>query len=124
MSATTFAGTVRSGKIELEPTATLPEGCQVSIIVPMILDEQAARRKANGWLIDNVGNMVMAKDGRFIQDTPTPIWQFKAFITALSRKPMGPIGLINVNAHNGQILNDLASIETIVHVGQELTRSS
>lgn len=124
MKATTFSGTVRAGKIELDPTVTLPEGCQVSIVVPTILDEQVARRTANGWLIDHVGNMVMAQDGRFVQDEPQSIWQFKAFITALSHEPLGPIGYILVNAHNGQILNDLASIEAMVHVGQQLTRSS
>ncbi len=124
MNITTFVGTVRAGKIELKSTVLLPEGCQVSVVVPAILDEQTARRKANGWLIDNVGNMVMVKDGRFIQDSPQPLWQFKAFITSLSDEPLGPIGTIDVHAHSGQVLNDLTSIEAILHVGQELTCSS
>jgi hypothetical protein len=123
MNATTFTGIVRAGKIELDPTITLPEGSQVSVVVPAILDEHLARRKANGWLIDHVGNMVMAKDGHLVQNDPQPIWQFKAFVTALSHEPLGPIGYITINAHSGQILNDLASIEAMVHVGQKLTRS-
>jgi hypothetical protein len=48
MNATTFTGTVKAGKIELDPTVTLPEGSQVSVVVPGILDEHLARRKANG----------------------------------------------------------------------------
>ena len=123
MNTTTITGVIRDGKIEFETAVALPEGSQVSVIVPAILEERRAQRKANGWLIDHVGNMVMVKDGHLIQDQQQLIWQFKAFVTALSHAPLGPIGYVTVNAYNGQVLNDLDSIEAMVHVGQQLTRS-
>lgn len=123
MNTKTFSGTVKAGKIEIDPPTTLPEGAHVSIVVPTILEEQTARLKANGWLIDYVGNMLMAKNGRLLQQGPTPTWQFEVFITALSHQPIGPIGHVQVNAHTGQIMNDSASIEAMIHVGQQLTRT-
>ncbi|MCP4420773.1 MAG: hypothetical protein GY805_29540 [Chloroflexi bacterium] len=62
MSSITYSGIVRQGKIELKDALAVPEGQQVYVVVPQI-DEQAARRKANRWLLDNVGNMLMADLG-------------------------------------------------------------
>jgi hypothetical protein len=123
MKPITVNGTVRAGKIELDPAINLPEGSQVSIVIPTILDEQSARRKANGWLIDNVGNMLMAQNGRFSQNEKMTLWEFDVVVTSLSRPAIGPIGMVTVNAYNGEVMNNTTSIESMIYVGQELTRS-
>lgn len=64
MSVTTYVGVVHKGKIVLKDAATLPDGSQVYVVVPDLIDEKTARRQANRWLIELVGNMVMADDGQ------------------------------------------------------------
>lgn len=60
MAVATYIGVVREGQIRLAESITLPEGSQVYVVVPAVMDEHIARHKANRWLIENVGNMVMA----------------------------------------------------------------
>lgn len=52
--ATTYIGTVRDGKIELDEPLTLPEGSQVQVPPLVRLDERTARRRADRWLEDAV----------------------------------------------------------------------
>ena len=54
---TTYIGIVCEGRVEFETPVALPEGSQV-VVLPVKLDERIARRKANSWLAENVGNVV------------------------------------------------------------------
>jgi hypothetical protein len=102
----TYLGKLRQGKIELDALLDLPEGSEVYVVVKPNLDLRQARRKANGWLVDNVGNMVMADDGALLQVDGRWVWRFQAYITALSHEPYGPIGQVDVDATSGLILAD------------------
>jgi len=87
------------------------------------VDEQSARRKANRWLAENVGDMVMADQGRIDLVGDRRVWRFSAFVTALSREPFGPIGYIDVDAETGIVLTDNRLAEEIAQRGGRLERA-
>jgi hypothetical protein len=106
---TTYRGIVRNGKIEPTPPVELPEGSEVYVVVPMGITAHAAKRKANGWLVGYVGNMLMADQGALVDvgnpGNPEWVWRFEVFITSLTHEPSGPIGTIDVDATNGAIVD-------------------
>lgn len=110
MSLTTFLGIVRNGKIEPTTPVELLEGSEVYVIVPTGITLHVAKRKANGWLVGYVGNMLSADHGLLIQvgnpESPEWVWRFEVFITSLAHEPWGPIGTVDINATSGVILND------------------
>lgn len=113
---TTYIGVVRAGNIELAPPLTLPEGSQVYVSLAPLLNEQAARRKANVWLMENVGNVV-AKNAQLAQVNDQIIWRFEAFITLPHHAPLGPIGQVEVEARTGHVLNTPQTVEAMVTCG-------
>jgi hypothetical protein len=105
----TYQGTFRQGKIELKESLAFPEGQQVYVIVPQI-DVQTARRKANRWLLDNAGNMLMADEGELQQINGQIVWRFGVFITSSTHAPQGPFDHIDVLAGNGRVVSDAETI--------------
>jgi hypothetical protein len=109
MSLTTYRGIVRNGKIEPTPAVDLPEGSEVYVVVPSGITAQIAKRKANGWLVGYVGNMLMADHGELVQvgsfDSPAWVWRFEVFVTSLIHDPSGPIGTLDVDAASGAIVD-------------------
>jgi hypothetical protein len=118
MSATPYIGVVREGKIELADTLPWPEGSQVSITVSVLIPEKTARRKANRWLMEHVGNMVMAGEAELVREEAETIWRFGAMVTAPSHPPLGPIGHLEVHAGTGEILSDEQIAETMIECDQ------
>jgi hypothetical protein len=89
----------------------------------LAVDEQTARRRANGWLVTWVGNMVMADQARMTYVDERPVWRFGAFLTSLSYPPRGPIGTVDVDANTGDILNTEDDVEAMQRAGEALGRS-
>ena len=79
--------------------------------VRLAVDEYTARRKANRWLVERVGNMVMADHPILTQSEGQPVWRFDAFVTSLSHAPRGPIGYVDVDATTGDVLADDRAVE-------------
>lgn len=119
----TYEGTIRHGKVRLPADATLPEGARVHVTILPGVDEQSARRKANRWLAENVGDMVMADQGWMDQADERRVWRFGAFVTALSREPFGPIGYVDIDADTGAVLADNTIAEEIARHGERLERA-
>ena len=117
----TYQGVVHQGHIQLPATAELPEGSHVYVIVggqePM-LAEPVARRKATRWLAEYVGNMLIAQEGYLTETEQTLVWRFGAFIIARGHKPRGPIGYVDVDAHNGNVLADIQKAEEMMAYGE------
>ena len=88
--------------------------------VRLAVDESTARRKANRWLIERVGNMVMADQSRLIQSEGRPVWRFDAFVTSLSHPPHGPIGYVDVDATTGEVLATERTVEEMRRHGVSL----
>jgi hypothetical protein len=82
------------------------------------LEKVAARRKATGWLVDYVGNMVMAGVSEMVQNGETWVWRFHAYLTSFTHAPRGPIGEVDVDAMTGDILNDQSTIEGMYARGE------
>ena len=88
------------------------------------MDEYAARRKANRWLVERVGNMVMADQPVLTPSGNRPVWRFGAFVTSLSHAPRGPIGHLDVDATTGDVLANDHTIKEMKRRGARLARSS
>ncbi len=91
--------------------------------VRLTIDEYTARRKANGWLITWVGNMIMADQPSIVYTGECPVWRFGAFVTSLSHPPRGPIGYVDVDANTGDVLNTEEDVEAMQRAGEALERS-
>jgi len=90
--------------------------------VRLAVDEHTARRRANRWLVERVGNMVMADQPLLTQSGGQPVWRFAAFVTSLSHAPRGPIGYVNVDATTGDVLADDGAVEEMRRHGASLER--
>lgn len=115
----TYEGVVQQGRIRLPTGLALPEGARVYVTVVPTLDERAARRKANGWLGENVGNLVMAGDGQLTlaHDTGRQAWRFGAFTSSVQTEPFGPIGHVEVDAETGAVLTNPAEAKQMIERG-------
>ncbi len=82
--------------------------------------EHTARRKANRWLVERVGNMVMADRPLLTQSEGQLVWRFDAVVTSLSHEPRGPIGCVEVDAATGQVLADDHDVEEMKQRGASL----
>ena len=103
----TFQGVIHKGQIQLETTTDLPEGSHVYVIIAgerPLVEEQLARRKASVWLVNYVGNMLVAAEGRLLNVDDHIVWRFGAFVTGRGHKPWGPFGYVDVEAHSGHVL--------------------
>ena len=92
-----------------------------NVAVPAI-DSNAARRKANGWLSDHVGHLVLGKEPRLLSDGNRSWWRVTAYVTNVYSEPFGPIGFVDVDANSGQILSDDEAARELVQRGSHLTR--
>lgn len=104
-----YQGIVRRGRIELPSQPVLPEGSQVTVILTgpePLVDEPAARRKATRWLVENVGNMLAADEGRLVEEAGRPIWRFGAYLTGRGHAPLGPVGHVDIDAARGELIPD------------------
>ena len=88
--------------------------------VQAAVDERTARRKANRWLVEQVGNVVMADQSVLTQSEGRLVWRFGAFVTSLSHAPRGPIGHVDVDATTGEVLADKRTVEDMKQLGTSL----
>lgn len=87
-----------------------------------MLAEPVARRKATRWLAEYVGNMLIAQEGYLTETERTLVWRFGAFITGRGHKPRGPIGYVDVDAHDGNVLADTQKAEEMMAYGEAFIR--
>jgi len=115
---TSYQGVVKQGHVQLTSETNLPEGSHVYVLlaeaVPAsLLDAHLAQRKANGWLISNVGN-VMAQQPQLAQIADRLVWQFAAYLTHQGKSPIGPVGSVFVDAYQGDVLNSPDDAEEMI----------
>ena len=123
---TRYEGVVRRGRIELPEKAELPEGSHVVVILTgpgYLVDENVARRKANTWLGEHVGNMLAADEGRLVEVGGRSLWRFGAYVTGRGHPPWGPIGHVDVDAYQGELLPDENQVEKLTINAQALVGS-
>ena len=118
MTVVTYPAIIRNGKAEPLTPLDLPEGSEVYIVLQRPLEQRTACKKATGWLVDEVGNLLMVDDGVLIQQEERWVWRFLVYLTSLSHEPYGPIGQMDVDADTGKILNDQTTITQLYKRGQ------
>lgn len=124
----TYQGTIREGHIELDRSADLPEGRQVTVLVTEegvdkpLLDPHLARRKANGWLVTHVGN-VMAQQPQLLQVEGQLVWQFKAFLSMRGKPSSGPVGWVNVDAYTGEVQTNASAASDMIANARTVART-
>ena len=95
---------MKKGQIQSSAADELPDGSQVIILPDDIWDESAlidphiARRKANGWLVSNVGS-VLAQQPELRQENGRLLWRFKAFLVTKGYPLRRPVGFVDVDAY-------------------------
>ena len=122
----TYEGIIQEGQVHLIKDRPLPEGSRVLVVVLPLTDEHYARRKANRWLAEYVGDMVMADQPMLIQVNDRQVRRFGAYVlsfdsaTSLHREPFGPVGYLDVDAETGAILADETTAGEIAQRGEHL----
>ena len=74
-----------------------------------LVAEVIARRKATRWLVENVGNMLTAGEGRLIEVSGRPTWRFGTYVTGRYHAPLGPIGYVYIDARKGELIPNEAA---------------
>ena len=104
MSVTTYPAVIRNGKVEAKTALELPEGSEVYVVAPSTMTAALAKRRANGWLISEVGNLLLADDGMLVAANEHWVWRFAVYMTAPTHEPWGPIGTVDISAASGAIV--------------------
>ena len=76
---------------------------QVSVAATVNIGAQTARRQATAWLASEVGNMLIGGEPQLVIGRHT-IWRVPATLTSSERGPLGQVGMVDVDAENGQLL--------------------
>ena len=106
-------------RVEVELPDVEPGTLVTVMVVPAnsvpAVDANTARRKANGWLADHVGHLVMGKTPRILSDGKRVWWRVDTYVTNVYREPFGPIGFVDIDAVSGEVL---AADDTAQKLGQ------
>lgn len=92
-----------------------------NVAIPTV-DANTARRKANVWLTDHVGHLVLGKEPRLLSDGNQSWWRVSAYVTNVYREPFGPIGFVDVDAGSGLVLSDDKDAQELQDRGSHLIR--
>jgi hypothetical protein len=87
-----------------------------------VLAPDVARKRANGWLLDNVGNLVHAEMPELVAGEKM-VWRLQVVLTSPRRGQIGPVGSIDLDAASGTVLADDAVIQRIHTNAAQLAQS-
>lgn len=80
---------------------------QVSVHIDTeVLDPEVARRKANVWLLMNVGNLLRADYPELILEDEQLLWRYDVLLTRIDYGIVGTIGRIHVQAISGDVIEE------------------
>ena len=86
---------------------------QVSVhIQAEVLSAEAARREANYWLLENVGNLLRADNPELVVGERL-LWRIDIALTSPKQGRVGVIGRIELDAITGEVLADETLIEKL-----------
>lgn len=118
MSTKTIRGVVRAGKIEADLPGDLADGTEVYVVSPRV-PLAAAQRRVAVWLIEEVGNLLRAGEGELVQTLAGWVWRFHIYSTSVEHAPWGPIGTVELDADTGEVLDPIATLETLQQDGRQ-----
>jgi hypothetical protein len=86
-----------------------------------VLTPEAARRRANGWLLDHVGNLLLAETPELVVGDQI-VWRVPIVLTSPTRGHIGSVGAIDLDAISGEVISDSTTIEQIHARAKQLTQ--
>ena len=107
------------------PGVTADGRLDVTITVQATIDIDAAtaRRKATGWLVSDVGNLMLGGNPALVI-TDRTVWRVPILLSSPKRGVVGQIGTVDVDATTGEVLFDDALIQELIDRGREAVRSA
>ena len=86
----------------------------IAVYATVEIDTLSARRKVTGWLIDEVGNMIIGGTPQLIVSKQT-IWRVPAVLTSTSKGVVGEVGMVDVDAESGELKTSAELREQILN---------
>lgn len=104
----------------VSPT-TQTDRLQVSVhIQAEIWSAEAARRQANFWLLENVGNLLRAESPELVLGDRL-VWRADIVLTSPRRGRIGAVGRLEIDATTGEVLANDKLAEEIIPLAYDLT---
>jgi hypothetical protein len=94
---------------------------QVNIhIQAEVLSAEAVQRRANVWLLENVGNLLRAESPELVLGEKL-VWRLDVALTSPTRGWIGSVGRLKVDATTGEILADETLAQEFIPRAHALT---
>lgn len=95
------------------PPTEKADRLQVSVhIEAEVLSAEAARREANYWLLENVGNLLRADNLELVLGEQL-VWRVDIVLTSPTRGQIGVVGRLELDAITGEVLADKTLAEEL-----------
>ncbi len=99
--------------IPVSQTGNVPR-VQVSVhIQAEVLSAEAARRQANVWLLENVGNLLRTEPPELVLGERL-IWRVNVTLTSPTQGQVSHVGQLKIDAATGDVLADEALAQEII----------
>ena len=95
----------------------------IAVYATVEIDALSARRKVTGWLIDEVGNMIIGGTPQLIVSKQT-IWRVPAILTSTRKGVVGEVGTVDVDAETGELKTSTDLREQILKNVERLVASA
>jgi hypothetical protein len=95
----------------------------ITVHATIDVDAASARRKATGWLVSEVGNLLLGGDPALVIGEHT-LWRVPVLLTSPERGVVGQIGTVDVDAATGEVLSDDRLIQELIERGRQAARST
>jgi hypothetical protein len=86
---------------------------EISVYAKINISPMAAQRQVTGWVVSEVGNMLMGGKPRLVVSQPT-VWRVPILISSSDQGFLGEVATIDVDAATGQLLLTADTIEEVL----------
>ena len=108
--------------IPVSPSDTVSQTKSVRITVHVhadVVSPEVARRQANVWLLENVGNLLRAETPELVAGERLT-WRMDVMATSPTRGVIGRVGRLEIDSATGAVLADATQAEEIIARAQAL----
>lgn len=105
------------------PVSSTDRADRLQIIIHIqteVLSAEVARRRANIWLVENIGNLLRAEAPELVLGNRL-VWRVDVLLTSPSRGRVGLIGRLEVDATTGDVLADASLAEELLPRARAVT---
>lgn len=122
------AGTQYAASTALMPQITLQgpglaAGGRLSITITInatvTVDAVTAQRNATGWLVSEVGNLLLGDTPALVIADRT-VWRVPVLLTSPEYGVLGQVGVVDVDAQTGDVLSDAQTLRELIERGRQL----